>query len=254
MARMIGAVWIGPTVNRTEDGMSVVRGLALHIQQGTEQGSEAWFKNPASKASAHFLNPKKGPLRQLVDTADRAWAQAAGNPNWISVENEGVSGEPLNDSQLSNAAQLFAWVHRTYNTVPLQLADTPADGGLGWHGMGGAAWGNHPNCPGKPIIAQRPQILAEAERLLGLVPGAYVPYPGAAWFHMGRRSSIVARMHDRLVEEGCDRYQSTANKDVIGSGDVLSYEAWQHKCGFTGPQATWPPGPTTWNLLRVPRA
>lgn len=253
MARMMGAVWIGPTVNRTPGGMSTVRGLVLHIQQGTEQGSEAWFKNPASEASAHFLNPKSGPLRQLVDTADRAWAEAGGNPNWISVENEGLSGEHLTDSQVSNCAQLFAWLHRTYTTVPLQLTDTPSVGGLGWHGMGGVAWGNHPDCPGKPIIAQRVEILAQTEKLLNLGAGGYVPYPGAAWFSMGRRSSIVERMHDRLVAVGCNHYKSTANKDVIGSGDVASYEAWQRKCGYSGPAATWPPGRTTWDLLRVPR-
>ncbi|MFL5910549.1 MAG: N-acetylmuramoyl-L-alanine amidase, partial [Gaiellaceae bacterium] len=74
MAFMPGATYIGPTPNKRVDGMVEVRGLVLHIQQGTEQGSEAWFKNPASQASSHFLNPKMGSLRQLVDTKDRAWA------------------------------------------------------------------------------------------------------------------------------------------------------------------------------------
>lgn len=254
MARMPGAVWIGPTVNRTVNGMVSVRGLVLHIQQGTEQGSEAWFKNPLSRASSHFLNPKSGQLRQLVDTRDRAWAEAAGNPNWVSVENEGLSGEALTESQLDNAAHLYAWLHRTHTTVPLQLTDDPAVGGLGWHGMGGAAWGNHPDCPGKPIRAQRTEILARTEEILGLSPGGYVPFPGAGWFSMGRTSPIVARMHARLVAEGCNRYQSTAHQGVIGSGDVASYEAWQRKCGYSGTDAKWPPGKTTWDLLRVPRA
>ena len=80
-----------------------------------------------------------------------------------------------------------------------------------------------------------------------------VPFPGAGWFTMGRRSPIVAAMHERLVAEGCDHYKSSADADVIGSGDVASYEAWQRKCGFTGSAATWPPGETTWNRLRVPK-
>lgn len=82
----------------------------------------------------------------------------------------------------------------------------------------------------------------------------YEPFPGAAWFSMGRRSPIVAAMHDRLVAVGCNRYQSSANKDVIGSGDVASYEAWQRKCGYTGAAATWPPGKTTWDLLHIPNS
>ncbi|MGA5467862.1 peptidoglycan-binding protein [Streptomyces arboris] len=81
----------------------------------------------------------------------------------------------------------------------------------------------------------------------------YQPFPGAAWFTMGRKSPIVARMHDRLVGVGCNRYQSSANKDTIGSGDVASYEAWQRHQGFTGSAAKWPPGKTTWDALRVPK-
>lgn len=77
----------------------------------------------------------------------------------------------------------------------------------------------------------------------------YEPFPGSAWFTMGRRSTIVAAMHDRLVAVGCNHYQSSANKDVIGSGDKASYEAWQRRCGYPG---DWPPGKTTWDLLHVP--
>lgn len=80
----------------------------------------------------------------------------------------------------------------------------------------------------------------------------YEPFPGASWFVMGRRSPIVAAMHDRLVAVGCNHYRSSRNKDVIGSGDVASYEAWQRKCGYSGAAATWPPGKTTWDKLHVP--
>jgi len=77
----------------------------------------------------------------------------------------------------------------------------------------------------------------------------YEPFPGAAWFSMGRTSPIVAAMHDRLVAVGCSRYKSSTGKSTIGSGDKASYEAWQEKCGFPG---DWPPGKTTWDLLKVP--
>ncbi|WP_329564654.1 peptidoglycan recognition protein family protein [Kitasatospora sp. NBC_01266] len=176
MARMLGAEWIGPTPNQYTGGQQEVRGLVLHIQQGTEAGSEAWFKTAAAQASAHFLNPKAGGLRQLVDTADAAWAEMAGNRQWISVENEGVSGDSLTASQLENAAQLYAWLHGEYG-VPLQATDDPNGQGLGWHGMGGDAWGGHPDCPGDPIKAQRAAILARAQQIL--TPTA-VPAPQPA--------------------------------------------------------------------------
>lgn len=252
MARMKSAVWVGPTDNRTRAGMGPVRGLVLHIQQGYESGSEAWFKNPASKASAHFLNPKAGPLRQLVDTRDRAWAQAAGNPNWISLENEGFVPDALTPSQVENAASLLEWLHTRYG-VPLEVTDDVNGSGLGWHGMGGKAWGGHPDCPGDAILHQRMDIVRLARELAGHKQ-AYVPFPGAAFFRIGRRSPVIAAMHARLVAEGCDKYKSHENKDLIGPGDVASYQAWQRKCGYTGKAATWPPGPATWNLLKVPLA
>ena len=89
-------------------------------------------------------------------------------------------------------------------------------------------------------------------------PSAYEPFPGTSWFTTGRRSPIVAAMHARLVAVGCDHYTSSSGKDVIGSGDVASYEAWQrkynadHHKGWTGAQLKWPPGAETWNALHVP--
>ncbi|WP_328981787.1 peptidoglycan-binding protein [Streptomyces mirabilis] len=110
-------------------------------------------------------------------------------------------------------------------------------------------------CPGGPLYAwvqkgaPRPKDPGPA----GPPAKQYEPFPGSAWFSMGRKSPIVARMHDRLVAEGCNRYQSSANKDTIGSGDKDSYEAFQRKLGFTGTAATWPPGPASWAELKVPK-
>jgi hypothetical protein len=255
MALMPGATYIGPTPNKRTDGMVEVRGLVLHIQQGTEAGSEAWFKNPASQASSHFLNPKTGGLRQLVDTKDRAWAEADGNAHWVSIENEGFVPDALTASQVENAAQLLAWLH-TKHAVPLQSTDDPNGNGLGWHGMGGAAWGGHTGCPGDAIKAQRGAIIARAKVILGIVPTppkpAYEPFPGASFFAAGRRSPIIAAMHKRLVAEGCNHYQSSTNADVWGSGDVNSYAAWQRKLGYTGSGADGTPGPSSWSKLHVP--
>lgn len=89
---------------------------------------------------------------------------------------------------------------------------------------------------------------------------SHEPFPGAAWFKTGRKSPIVAAMHRRLVAVGCNHYRSTVNQDVIGSGDVASYEAWQrkyntdHHKGWTGSALRWPPGRETWDALKVPKA
>jgi hypothetical protein len=163
---MPAATWIGPTDNRTPAGESTVYGLVLHIQQGTEAGTEAWQRNPASQVSSHFLAPLGGGLRQMVDTADKAWCEVAGNAHWVSVEIEGRSGDHLTPAQAIACAQLLAWLHQTHG-VPLRVADDPAAGsvtagGLIYHAAGGIAWGNHPDCPGQPIIDARPELVAQA--------------------------------------------------------------------------------------------
>lgn len=80
----------------------------------------------------------------------------------------------------------------------------------------------------------------------------YEPFPGSGFFRAGRRSPVIAAMHKRLVAEGCNKYQSSANADVWGSGDERSYAAWQRKLGYSGSAADGIPGPTSWAKLHVP--
>ncbi len=83
-------------------------------------------------------------------------------------------------------------------------------------------------------------------------PAKFEPFPGASFFHTGRKSPIIAAMHHRLVAKGCDLYQSHANADVWGPGDVKSYAAWQTKLEFDGAAANGKPGKTSWDKLQVP--
>ncbi|MFD7861880.1 N-acetylmuramoyl-L-alanine amidase [Streptomyces sp. NPDC059783] len=164
MARMPGAAW-RPVRNYTKGGQREIRGVVVHIMAGTLEGTQSWFNNPSAQASSHFGTGKDGTLRQWVDTADRAWAQSAGNPTWLSVENEGEGGDALTDAQLDANARVLAWAHETED-VPLRLATGPGDAGLGYHAMGGAEWGGHTSCPGARIVAQLPEIVARAKRLV----------------------------------------------------------------------------------------
>lgn len=160
------AVWAGPISNERHNGMVYpIHGLVLHIEQGSESGTNNWFHNPAAQASAHFGNPKSGPLQQWVDTEDEAWAEMAGNSQWLSVEHEGISGQSLTPSQIENDAQLLSWIHKNFSHVPLAITNDTKGFGLGYHGMGSTAWGGHINCPGNPIIAQRIAIVNRAKQI-----------------------------------------------------------------------------------------
>lgn len=83
------------------------------------------------------------------------------------------------------------------------------------------------------------------------------PYPGEAFFMrggkpaLGKKSAVFTAMGKRLVAVGCGRYH-VGPGPTLGQADIDSYQAWQRKCGYTGAEATWPPGPTSWAKLKVP--
>lgn len=135
-------------------------GLILHVEVGNGDDHN-WFDNVATRASTHFWVGKDGRVAQYVDTADMAWAQVGGNPDYLSTETEGLPTEPLTAAQVASLGKLYAWGHQQFGWVNAQ-ANAPGQLGLGWHGMGGVAWGNHPGCPGDLRKAQRAAILAAA--------------------------------------------------------------------------------------------
>ncbi|HTJ27204.1 MAG TPA: peptidoglycan-binding domain-containing protein [Candidatus Limnocylindria bacterium] len=259
MARFSQAEWDGPVPNRTV-GQIVhpVMGLVLHIEQGREAGTNAWFHNPASQVSAHFGVSKTGLLQQWVDTDDKAWAIGAGNRLWISVENEGFAGDVLTAEQIDADAKVLAWLHVT-DDVPLLTTDEPSTRGLGWHGMGGEAWG-HPDCPGPRIVAQRAQIIEKAKTYGGLAQswaGAPTPTP-ANWFagahpmlREGADGTAVAHARallgirgegafDGAMSAAVKTFQSRNALDIDG---VIGPDTWSHlhpvlRSGATGPVVT----------------
>lgn len=172
------AEWVGPIPNsgdgdgvelEPEDSMGRVMGLVVHTAEGTYQGTIAWQYNPVSEVGSHFINAKDGRRAQMIDTHDRSWCQSAGNTYWLSSENEGFGshGEPLTAEQIESNAQEFARIVRENPHVPLQVSNSPNTPGLGWHGMGSVAWGNHPDCPGNAVKAQLQIIVDRAAEING---------------------------------------------------------------------------------------
>lgn len=261
VARMPGAEWRPIPINHTKGGQEAVRGVVIHIMAGTLPGTDSWFRNPDAKASSHFGTGKGGHLWQWVDTADRAWAQGAGNRQWLSVENEGKGGDALTDAQLDRCAQVLAWAHKTYG-VPLQLATSPEGRGLGYHAMGGSAWGGHTSCPGTRIIAQLGEIVARAKKLTGTAPSkpkpparpsvslaklrkaaeTDPPKTGTPVSYAGARVVEAALAAEGLLDRAhVDGHFGTATRDA--------YRAWQRRCGYSGAAADGIPGRASLDTL-----
>ncbi|WP_406468061.1 peptidoglycan-binding protein [Streptomyces hirsutus] len=118
--------------------------------------------------------------------------------------------------------------------------------------------GHATQCPGDELYAW---VKKGAPRPGGTQPAqgqAYEPFPGASFFMkngraaLGKSSPIFTAMGKRLVAEGCGLYK-VGPGPVLGQADVNSYEKFQRKLKFTGSDAKWPPGPTSWAKLKVPK-
>jgi peptidoglycan hydrolase-like protein with peptidoglycan-binding domain len=205
--------------------------------QGTLNGTDSHFHNPSTEVSSHFGVGKDGRIYQWVDTDDVAWAEMAGNSSWISVECEGQPGDSLTDTQLSAVAQVVKWA-QAIEGFPLQITDSPAVPGLGWHGMGGEAWGNHPDCPGDPIKAQRRAILGSngtnwPQGLVAALPTLQVGASGQA----------VRNLQALLLVHGSDPHGIDGN---FGPGTDAAVRAFQQGSGLGVDGAV---GQETWTSL-----
>jgi N-acetylmuramoyl-L-alanine amidase len=86
--------------------------IVNHITAGLMPGTLSWLRNPAAKASAHYLVTKSGVVYQLVKDEDTAWhAGIVNKPSWplydgsnpnyytLGIEHETLAGESLTEVQ-----------------------------------------------------------------------------------------------------------------------------------------------------------
>lgn len=180
--------------NKSTPPPSPELGLVLHVQAGNNSPF-GWFNNTTSQASSTWWVAKSGILEQYVDPdKHHAWAQAAGNRSYHSVETEGYPTEALTEQQVNTLAVLYAWGYLTRGW-PLQLANAVGDRGLAWHGMGATAWGGHPACPGDLRKAQRQRILDLAA---GIVRGPSTPSTGG--FLVALTDAQQQALYDALLK------------------------------------------------------
>ncbi|MFE6839338.1 N-acetylmuramoyl-L-alanine amidase [Streptomyces sp. NPDC057705] len=149
-------------VNFTPGGIREMRGLVLHVQEG-ENSLHDRFSDPAVECSSHFWVSQSGEIEQYVSAHDRAWAQSAGNPSWLSVETSGFAHRPLTAQQVHSVARIYAWGMAQHGW-PLELASTPLGRGFGIHSMGGRDWGGH-SCPGPLRSAQTGEVLGAVREM-----------------------------------------------------------------------------------------
>ena len=140
-------------------------GLVFHTEAGFEAGTVETFLDSASQVSAFFSIGQSGACHQYLPVGRGyvAWAEAGGNPNHYSIEDEDRTDPsiPLTQAQVTAFAQILE-ACSARDGFPLQITDDINGRGLILHSDGRAAWGNHLDCPGSVRAAQRPVIVALA--------------------------------------------------------------------------------------------
>lgn len=144
-------------------------GVIVHVTTDDAGSPAHYFSDPNHQASSMWFigngqgGAADGGIEQYGDPdTQHAWAQAAGNWDYHSIEFEGRVDEPMTPAQIISGGHILAEGHIRYGW-PLVIADAPGQPGLGVHNMGGAAWGGH-TCPGPgPRQAQRADIIAAAQ-------------------------------------------------------------------------------------------
>jgi hypothetical protein len=161
-------------------GSGQMSGVLMHTMAGNLQpGTVAWFNNSLAQVSAHFGIAQDGAIWQFGPLGEgwEAWHAAEANATWYGIEHAdaGDPANPLTMAQMIASAQLVECLS-AFAGFPLVVSDSPSVQGYGWHGMGGAAFGDHPDCPGDVRKAQRPQIIALAMSIRQGVPAPAANY------------------------------------------------------------------------------
>lgn len=106
--------------------------LTFHITAGEgDPRTIATWRN--GQAGANFVVFRDGRIVQIADSACKSAADF-GATHTISVEFVGKDG-PLTDAQVAAAIRLAREAHER-DGVPLRLAATSSDAGIGWHRLG----------------------------------------------------------------------------------------------------------------------
>lgn len=92
--------------------------VVIHAMAGTMEGTKAWFRNPKSKVSAHYLVSKKGDVLCMVKPELAAWHVRNFNSPTLGIEFEDLDpktkknclSDPkwITDKQLEVGAELVA--------------------------------------------------------------------------------------------------------------------------------------------------
>lgn len=250
--------------------------ITSNSKDWTLKNELGWFTGGGAGVAPHLLwDPFTGQIAQFFPADSRALAlQNAGSVRTnrtgkyciqieiVFTENETVGGKKYKsvaETPCKNLDKIVAWLRS------LGIKDAwPGGAPTGfvrdtvsidtWLNKGGHY--GHNQIPGNSHVdpGPMPDLFKGATPKPAPKPKpVYAPFPGAAFFRLGRKSSIVTAMGKRLVAEGYKGYKEGPGP-TFTQADKKAYAWWQKKLGYSGADADGVPGKTSWDKLRVPKS
>jgi len=131
--RITPADFVTPNQTKGRNGFTP-EAIVVHCTDGSAAGALAWFKNPESKASAHYVINRAGDIVRVVNVLDTAWHSGRIHPRsrkftlrhpltspnrWtIGIEHEALALQAWPAPMLQASAELMAVMCRRFSIVP----------------------------------------------------------------------------------------------------------------------------------------
>ena len=162
---------------------------------GTLRGTDAWFRNPKSRVSAHYGIGRTGDVHQYVQEADTAWhAGRVYRPTWtgvrrgrnpnrytIGIEHEGHLADDWPEPMMQASARLIADVCSRWS-IPIDRE----------HVVGHREIYARKACPGDRVDLDR--LVALARQAAGLDEGDVPPLRGGPYNFVEAPGEVPTRV------------------------------------------------------------
>jgi hypothetical protein len=160
--------WIGSPNKTKGRGGFRPEAVVVHIMEGTLAGTDAWFKNPVSKVSAHYGIGRQGVVHQYVSETDTAFhAGRRSNPTWDLIK-DGVNPNKYTIGIEHEGNEDSAWPPAMYEASAALIRDICARWSIPIdrdHIIGHREIYSLKTCPGSVVSLDKLVKLARAEAL-----------------------------------------------------------------------------------------
>src|SRR5262249_54171904 len=98
----------------SRNGIPIRRIIMHYTTSRNANGTIAWFSDPKSRVSAHYVIGRDGSIFQMVRDGDKAWHAKNANADSIGVEHSAAKGDQMTPEQELSSIALVRWLLSEY--------------------------------------------------------------------------------------------------------------------------------------------